>query len=134
MADQDLLVDRDADGCATVTLNRPPKRNAINLAMWHGLRTTFEELGRAQDVRSILLTGGGGHFSAGADLSEFATLRATIALGLAYEEAEKAALLAILKCGKPTIAQIEGYAIGGRFGGGLGFDFRIPGSGSIFFI
>ncbi len=87
MADQDLLVARDADGCATVTLNRPAKRNAINLAMWHGLRAIFEELGRAQDVRSILLTGGGGHFSAGADLSEFATLRATVALGLAYEEA-----------------------------------------------
>src|SRR5260370_42171528 len=113
MADQDLLVARDADGCATVTLNRPAKRNAINLAMWHGLRAIFEELGRAQDVRSILLTGSGGHFSAGADLSEFATLRATVALGLAYEEAEKTALHAILQCGQPTIAPIAGYAVRG---------------------
>ena len=62
MADQDLLVARDADGCATVTLNRPAKRNAIDLAMWHGLRAIFEELGRAQDVRSILLTGSGAIF------------------------------------------------------------------------
>jgi len=134
MADQDLLVARDLDGCATVTLNRPAKRNAINLAMWHGLRAIFEELGRAQDVRSILLTGSGGHFSAGADLSEFATLRATVALGLAYEEAEKAALHAILECGKPTIAQIEGYAIGGGCAVALACDFRIAGSGAIFFI
>jgi enoyl-CoA hydratase/carnithine racemase len=134
MADQYLLVARDLDGCATVTLNRPAKRNAINLAMWHGLRAIFEELGRAQDVRSILLTGSGGNFSAGADLSEFATLRATVALGLAYEEAEKAALLAILECGKPTIAQIEGYAIGGGCAVALACDFRIAVSGAIFFI
>src|SRR5258708_28841756 len=103
MADQDLLVARDLDGCATVTLNRPAKRNAINLAMWHGLRAIFEELGRAQDVRSILLTGSGGHFSARADLREFSTLPATVPLGLAYEEAEEAALPAILHCRNPTI-------------------------------
>lgn len=134
MVDQDILVTRDSDGCATVTLNRPAKRNAISLKMWQGLRDIFGELSRAPEVRSILLTGAGGHFSAGADLGEFATVRATVALGLAYEDAEKAALLAILECSKPTIAQIQGYTIGGGCAVALACDFRIAHSDAIFFI
>src|ERR1700694_5796280 len=113
MADQDLVVTHDGNGSATVTLNRPAKRNAISLAMWHELRIIFDHLSRVPEVRSVVLTGSGGHFSAGADLSEFAKVRATAELGQAYEEAETAALVAISECGKPTIAQIEGYAIGG---------------------
>jgi enoyl-CoA hydratase/carnithine racemase len=133
-ANQDLVVSHGADGCATVTLNRPAKRNAIGLAMWQGLRECFEEFSQDAKVRCVVLAGSGGHFSAGADLGEFPTVRATPALAAAYEATEEAALLAILACTKPTIAQIEGYAIGGGCAVMLACDFRIAQDNAVFFI
>src|SRR4051794_11841482 len=76
MSKDDILVARDG-GIATVTFNRPEKRNACSLAMWQRLGTLFAELGRDAEVRTVILTGAGGHFCAGADISEFETVRAS---------------------------------------------------------
>ena len=73
---QDIVVAVETNGVATVTLNRPAKRNAVSLAMWRRLSEVFTELDGRDDVRVIILTGAGGHFCAGADISEFATVRA----------------------------------------------------------
>jgi enoyl-CoA hydratase/carnithine racemase len=134
MAIEDILVDRSAHGRAVVTLNRPDKRNAINLAMWRGLTTIFDDLGQAADIRSIVLTGAGGNFSAGADIHEFATVRATAASGSSYEKAEEDALLAVVNCNKPTIAQVSGFAIGGACALSCACDFRIADKSASFFI
>ncbi|MSP88596.1 MAG: enoyl-CoA hydratase/isomerase family protein, partial [Alphaproteobacteria bacterium] len=69
----DILLRVEPDGIAVVTLNRPAKRNAVSLAMWRELGTIFADLARRADVRVAVLTGAGGHFCAGADISEFAT-------------------------------------------------------------
>jgi enoyl-CoA hydratase/carnithine racemase len=132
--DQDLMVAREADGLAVVTLNRPSKRNAINLAMWQRLKAIFDELSEARDVRAVILTGSGGNFSAGGDISEFATVRATVEAGSVYERAEEEALLAVLHCGKPTVAEISGFAIGGACALSLACDFRVADAGASFFI
>jgi enoyl-CoA hydratase/carnithine racemase len=129
-----ILVERGADGSATVRFNRPAKRNAISLAMWQELPRIFAELGDDADVRTIVITGSGGNFSAGADLGEFATVRATVELATRYEETEIAALHAILLCPKPVIAQIEGYAVGGGCAVALACDIRIADRGATFFI
>ena len=102
--------------------------------MWQDLRRIFDGLGEAAEVRTIVLAGNGGNFSAGADLGEFATVRATVALAKAYEETEMAALRAILACPKPTIAQIEGYAVGGGCAVALACDIRVADSNATFFI
>src|SRR5689334_6934667 len=130
----DLIVEYEEGGLAVVTLNRPGKRNAINLAMWQGLKAVFDELSGTRDVRAVILNGSGGNFSAGGDISEFATVRATVEAGTFYERAEEEALLAVLHCGKPTIAEISGFAIGGACALALACDFRVAAAGASFFI
>ena len=66
----------DGGGVAVVTLNRPEKRNAVNLEMWRALGRLFGELNERDDVRAIILDGAGGNFCAGADISEFSKVRA----------------------------------------------------------
>lgn len=115
----------EASGVATVTLNRPARRNAVTLAMWRELGGTFAELGARSDVRVVVLTGAGGHFSAGADITEFGAVRSTVEQGTAYEHAADRCTEALMSLAKPTIAAISGYAIGGGCGLALACDFRL---------
>ncbi len=69
------------------TLNKPAKRNAISFAMWRRLGEVFADFRAREDVRVVILTGAGGHFSAGADISEFPELRATPEAAKEYSEA-----------------------------------------------
>ncbi len=121
----DILIETSADGIAVVTLNRPAKRNAVSLAMWRSLSGSFAALDARSDVRVIVLTGAGGHFCAGADISEFATLRTTQADAHAYEEAADAAAIALRDCAKPTIAAVHGVGVGGGCGLALACDLRV---------
>jgi enoyl-CoA hydratase/carnithine racemase len=122
---EDILVAIDANGVAIVTLNRPAKRNAVSLAMWRGLKTIFDDLARQSQVRAVILTGAGGNFCAGADISEFPQVRATVEDGRVYEAAGEAATLAIRDFPRPTIAAISGYGVGGGCGLALCCDFRV---------
>jgi enoyl-CoA hydratase/carnithine racemase len=123
--EQDIEIAVDGSGVAVVTLNRPKKRNAVSLAMWQALGGIFDDLGARSDVRVVILTGTGGHFCAGADISEFPEVRFDVESGRIYEEAGEIASRAIRDCRKPTIAAISGYAIGGGCGLALCCDFRI---------
>ena len=127
---QDIVVAVETNGVATVTLNRPAKRNAVSLAMWRRLSEVFTELDGRDDVRVIILTGAGGHFCAGADISEFATVRADAQSGRGYEAANAAATLALRDCRKPTIAAISGYGMGGGCALALACDLRVGDQGT----
>lgn len=120
----DIIVHVEADGVALVAIDRPAKRNALRLAMWRRLDAAFSALGRRQDVRTIILSGNGGHFCAGADVSEFATVRNTVEAGHIYEAAADAATRAIRDCPKPTIAAVSGFGLGGGCGIALACDLR----------
>jgi len=119
------IVVAEEGGVVTVTLNRPAKRNAVSLAMWQRLADIFVGLGRQDGARAVILTGAGGHFCAGADISEFAVVRADAAMGEAYEEIANSATRALRDCPLPTIAAISGYAMGGGCGLALACDFRV---------
>jgi enoyl-CoA hydratase/carnithine racemase len=110
---------------ATVALARPEKRNAVTLAMWRALKPLFEELGADPAVRVVILTGRGGHFCAGADISEFATVRTGPEAVAAYEAAGDGATAAIRDCPKPTIAAVSGFGLGGGCGIALACDLRV---------
>ena len=125
MTDDRILVETDAFGVTVVTLNRPEKRNAVSLAMWQRLAEVFNECEARADVRGIVLTGSAGHFSAGADISEFASVRSTPADIAFYEHAAGAATRAVRDCGKPTFAAVHGYGLGGGCGLALACDLRI---------
>ncbi len=113
------------DGIATVTIRRPDKRNALALSMWIALGAVFRALGADGAVRAVILAGEGGHFSAGADISEFPQVRADAQAGLAYDRINDEATVAIRDCPRPVIAALSGYAVGGGLGIALACDFRV---------
>jgi enoyl-CoA hydratase/carnithine racemase len=97
---------------AYVTLNRPKVLNALNQQTWENLRTAFEDARDDAEVRGVILTGAGDKaFIAGADISELSHVTAI--------EAEKSStygqevLNLIENLGKPVIAAINGFALGG---------------------
>ncbi len=100
------------DGIAYVTLNRPKVLNALNKATWQDLRAAFEDARDDAAVRGIILTGAGDKaFIAGADISELATVSAVQA-----EESSRygqEVLNLVENLGKPVIAAVNGFALGG---------------------
>jgi len=108
---ENLLYEKK-DGIAYVTLNRPKVLNALNKATWQDLQTAFEDARDDASVRGIILTGAGDKaFIAGADITEIATASAI--------QAEQSSsfgqdvLNLIENLGKPVIAAINGFALGG---------------------
>lgn len=130
----DLVIDRGDPAVVVVTINRPDRRNAVTLAMWKELGRIFTGFSAERAVRAVILTGAGGSFSAGADISEFPAVRASVEDGRAYEEAGDACQSAIASCAKPTIAAISGPCYGGGVGLALACDFRVADRSSYFAI
>src|SRR2546427_408134 len=110
MGYQALLVDR-ADGIATVTMNRPEARNALNLTMREEMLGALDEIERDSAVRVMLLTGAGGHFSAGGDVKSMQKTH-TAAEGRARVEMLNRFVLRLFNFPKPTIAMVDGFAVG----------------------
>jgi enoyl-CoA hydratase/carnithine racemase len=100
------------DGIAYVTVNRPKVLNALSTQTWKDLRTAFEDAQTDNTVRGVILTGAGDKaFIAGADISELAHASAVEA-----EQASRfgqAVLDLIENLGKPVVAAINGFALGG---------------------
>src|SRR5271165_376552 len=124
MSDE-IQVAVDAAGIAVVTLNRPEKRNVVSLAMWRGLGEIYRDLARRSDVRVVILTGAGGHFCGGADISEFSKVRNSVEDARVYGEAGRGATQAIIDLPQPTIAAVHGYGVGGGCGLALACDLRV---------
>ena len=100
------------DGIATVTINRPEKLNTLSIETLHELKRAIETILEREDLRVALITGAGDKvFVAGADISELATLTAPQAKSFA--ELGQAIFNMIENGGKPFIAAINGFALGG---------------------
>ncbi len=121
----DVLVSQEEAGIVTVTLNKPAKRNAVSFAMWQRLGAVFTGFRERSDVRVVILTGAAGHFSAGADISEFPEMRSSAEDSKAYGEAGRIATLAVRDLPQPTIAAAHGYCVGGGCGLALACDLRV---------
>jgi enoyl-CoA hydratase/carnithine racemase len=121
----DILVAKRTPQIAIVTIDRPARRNACDLAAWRDLAAAFTELGRDRTIRLVILTGAAGHFCAGADISEFAALRADSATGAAYEHDVEACYAAIAALPQPSIAAVSGSCVGGGCALAMSCDFRI---------
>jgi enoyl-CoA hydratase/carnithine racemase len=100
---------REGDGIAVVTIDRASRRNALNLEVKRLLADTIEKLGADETVRVIILTGAGGVFVAGTDVSEMATMSPTEHTLRATD----CVFTALRRCSKPLIAAVEAYALGG---------------------
>ena len=98
---------------ASVTLSNPSKLNAMSRAMWRELREAFESIALNPALRCVVVTGEGGHFSAGGDISEYAAFRFNEASLREFHEGDVwGGLQAMLDCNLPVIAQIEGNCMG----------------------
>ena len=113
-----LLVDR-ADGVVTCTMNRPEKKNAANDQMWEELRQVFTDVAANAADRVLVMTGAGGAFCSGADLSAPGGLRED---GVARMRRIGATALALHELPKPTIAKVGGVAAGAGCNMALGCD------------
>ncbi|WP_395945199.1 enoyl-CoA hydratase-related protein [Brevundimonas sp.] len=106
-----LLIERNADGYAVVTLNRPEALNALNLTLFGELAAFLDAVEGDDSVRCLILTGSGTKaFAAGADIKEMA--------GQTYADMTKANFFAlghdrITRFRKPIIAAVSGFALGG---------------------
>lgn len=104
---------------ATVVLNRPEKRNALNRELLRELLAAFDDLQRERRVRAVIVTGAGTAFCAGMDLGEMRdTAQSNDALRLWHEDAElyRELLLVCLRFPKPLIAAVNGPAVAGGLG------------------
>jgi enoyl-CoA hydratase len=111
---------------ATVTLNRPERRNAVTFEMWHHIQRLMVDLKAAPQVRVIVFRGAGEEaFSAGADINEFATHRNNAAKATLYNAAFDAAMDAAEGVGKPTLCLIKGVCVGGGYEFTTACDIRI---------
>lgn len=129
-----ILFDVAADGVATVTINRPEKRNVISHAMWHRFRELCDEIAADDRIQVVVFAGTGDHFCAGADITEFETVRKDAASAERFDADIDAAESAIMNLPKPTLAAISGYCIGGGTGLALCCDIRLGHIGSRFSI
>ena len=127
------LVVSVSDGLATLAIDNPSKHNAVDLEMWKALPEIVAALDRDPAVRVVILRGAGREsFASGADIGEFATVRADAEGGRLYEASNEAAFWAVAHCSKPVIAMIRRFCLGGGFGLALSCDLRVASENAIF--
>jgi enoyl-CoA hydratase len=114
------------DGCAIVTLDDPDRRNALDLALSAELADTVTALDSDPGVHALIVTGAGPAFCAGADRR---------ALAVADRDALRgvyAGFLAVYRCSTPTIAAVNGPAVGAGMNLALACDVRVAGESAWF--
>jgi 2-(1,2-epoxy-1,2-dihydrophenyl)acetyl-CoA isomerase len=123
----DLVEVEDRGAVRIIAINRPEARNAISTPVLLKLKKAFKEAAKATQLRAVVLTGRGGAFSGGADVKEWMEIASgnnpypehnwvEEAIGLVQE---------IARFPKPTIAMIDGPAVGGGLDFALACDFRV---------
>jgi enoyl-CoA hydratase/carnithine racemase len=147
MSNQTVIYKKDG-GVATVTLNRPDRRNAFNMQLMNELWSALEDAAQDDDIRVLVLTGAGGAFCSGADFRYREVREGKIPLEEAEEirpilEEMKAGrplnrvtqiILALQRMDKPTIAMVDGDAVGLGFDLALACDMRIGSSRARFMV
>lgn len=115
-----------ADGVATIALNRPEKRNAIDMRLHRELATALGRAARDRSVRALLLTGRGAAFCAGQDLAELAAARsdASFRVDEHVRRTFNRTVLALRATEVPVIAAINGVAAGAGWSLALAADIR----------
>lgn len=131
---ENLIVEKRG-AAGWITFNDPGRHNAVSYAMWDGIPQALEVFAKDPAIRVVVLTGAGERaFVSGANISQFDTLRSGEEAVQAYEKVAETAQLALYDYGKPTIARIKGYCIGGGLNIALCCDMRIASDDSSFAI
>ena len=131
----DKIIVKQSGAIARIIFNQPEKRNAVSLEMWEAVEVALDRFAADREVRVLILSGAGGKaFVSGADISKFESERAS-AEGVAhYNATTKRVYDKVEAFPKPTIAQIDGFCVGGGVALAVCCDIRICGQGSNFAI
>lgn len=131
----DKIITEQSGDIARIIFNQPEKRNAVSLEMWEAVEAAAARYAEDSAVRILILSGAGGKaFVSGADISKFESERASEEAVAHYNATTKRVYDMIAAFPKPTVAQIDGYCIGGGVALALCCDLRICGQGSQFAI
>jgi enoyl-CoA hydratase len=126
-----LLVELDSAGVAIVTINRPDKLNALNAEVIAELDDWFSKAASNESVKGVILTGAGPKsFVAGADISRFKSLG--LVEGKQFAEYGQQVFSKIENLGKPVIAAVNGFALGGGSELALACHLRVASTNAIF--
>ena len=122
----DKMLARIDGAIGWIVFNNPSRRNAVSLEMWEAIPTILDRFESDPAVRVIVLRGAGETaFVSGADISQFEQARSSPATNVRYEHAVDEASRRLHDSGKPTIAMIHGWCIGGGLGIAVSCDLRI---------
>ena len=106
-----------------VTMNRPETLNALSSAVFADLLKAFDVVENDEEIYVVVVTGAGRSFVAGADISEMATMN--VVEGKNFGDLGNQAMLRLERMEKPTIAAINGFALGGGCELSMACDIRI---------
>jgi len=109
---------------ARLRLNRPERRNVVTRQMWRALPELCRRIEASPDALVVIVEGEGTHFSAGADITEFAAAYRDEETTRAYLQSIQEALSALIALSRPSLAALRGNAIGGGLALGLCCDLR----------
>ncbi|HWI80968.1 enoyl-CoA hydratase [Ramlibacter sp.] len=129
----DKMIARKDGAIGWITFNNPARHNAVSLSMWEALHEIVADYAGDPEIRVIVVQGAGDKaFVSGADISEFEEKRSSPDTTRLYNETAQRASRALKDVGKPTIAMIRGYCVGGGVSTALACDMRIAAEGSSF--
>lgn len=111
-------------GVATITFDRPEARNAMTWAMYRQFGEACDTIGADSNLRAAVLRGTGGSFVSGTDIAQFSAFEGSRA-GLDYEARIDASMAKLESLPVPTLAVLEGAAMGGGLALAAACDFRI---------
>lgn len=126
------------EGLLVVILNRPEVRNALTLPLLEGLAAALDVAAESPEVRAVVLTGAGGAFCAGGDISLMAAGRSIFGAAgdpagrtIAQADLQRRTVVRLRELGKPTVAMIPGAAVGAGLALALACDVRYAGRSAV---
>jgi enoyl-CoA hydratase/carnithine racemase len=126
MSDDNKILSAKKNGVGYLTFNNPERLNAISKEMTQAAAEVMEDFAADNAVRVVILTGAGKKaFISGGDISKFEKARSTAEQLVEYNKVSARFRMALRGIGKPTIAMIRGWCLGGGLAVALNCDFRI---------